>query len=113
VTAQRPFRPWGSLTDVPGVAVGHAQRIGDGWLSGVTVVVPPRGTVHTMLDGDAVFALATGTVAVSAEDHAALQVAAGDAVLLAVLDAVLAARGVRTTTIDVPGYLDLCPSTAP
>lgn len=69
--------------------------------------------VHTMLDGDAVFALATGTVAVAATDHAAVQAAAADAVLLAVLDAVLAARAVRTTTIDVPGYLDLCPSTAP
>lgn len=30
--------PAGSLTDVPGVRVGHAQRVGDGWLTGVTVV---------------------------------------------------------------------------
>ena len=36
---------WGSVTDVPGLRVGHAQRIGDGWLSGVTVVIPPPGTV--------------------------------------------------------------------
>src|SRR5512135_617354 len=36
---------WGSLTDVPGIAVGHAERVGDGWLSGVTVVVPPPGTI--------------------------------------------------------------------
>ncbi|MDP9825458.1 putative pantetheine hydrolase [Kineosporia succinea] len=36
---------WGSLTDVPGFRVGHAQRTEDGWLSGVTVVVPPAGTV--------------------------------------------------------------------
>lgn len=35
----------GSLTDVPGVRVGHAQREGDGWLTGVTVVLPPPGTL--------------------------------------------------------------------
>ncbi|WP_172465465.1 P1 family peptidase, partial [Arthrobacter sp. Hiyo1] len=33
------------ITDVPGIRVGHVQRIGDGWLSGVTVVLPPPGTV--------------------------------------------------------------------
>lgn len=33
------------ITDVPGVRVGHAQRTGDGWLTGVTVVLPPPGTV--------------------------------------------------------------------
>ena len=33
------------ITEVPGVRVGHAQRTGDGWLTGVTVVVPPPGTV--------------------------------------------------------------------
>ncbi len=33
------------LTDVPGIRVGHAQRLGDGWATGVTVVLPPVGTV--------------------------------------------------------------------
>lgn len=33
------------LTDVAGVAVGHHQRTGRGWLTGTTVVVPPPGTV--------------------------------------------------------------------
>jgi putative pantetheine hydrolase len=33
------------LTDVAGVAVGHTQRRGRGWLTGTTVVLPPRGTV--------------------------------------------------------------------
>lgn len=33
-----------AITDVAGVRVGHAQRIGDGWLTGVTVVLPPPGT---------------------------------------------------------------------
>ncbi len=33
------------ITDVPGVQVGHASRVGDGWATGVTVVLPPPGTV--------------------------------------------------------------------
>lgn len=33
--------PLNALTDVPGLRVGHATRAGDGWLSGVTVVLPP------------------------------------------------------------------------
>jgi len=36
---------WGAITDVPGVRVGHATRVGGGWLTGVTVVLPPPGTV--------------------------------------------------------------------
>ena len=32
------------LTDVAGIAVGQHQRIGRGWLTGTTVVVPPVGT---------------------------------------------------------------------
>ncbi len=35
----------GSIADVAGVQVGHSQRIGGGWLTGVTVVLPPPGTV--------------------------------------------------------------------
>jgi len=34
------------LTEVAGLRVGHRQRVGDGWLSGVTVVLcPPGGCV--------------------------------------------------------------------
>jgi len=33
-----------SLTDVPGVLVGHHQRTGDGWATGTTVVLLPPGT---------------------------------------------------------------------
>jgi putative pantetheine hydrolase len=33
----------GSITDVPGIRVGQAQRNGDGWLTGTTVVLPPDG----------------------------------------------------------------------
>ncbi len=36
--------PHNDLTDVPGLRVGHATRDEEGWLTGVTVVVPPRGT---------------------------------------------------------------------
>ena len=35
-----------SVTDVPGIRVGHASRSGDGWLTGTTVVLaPPEGAV--------------------------------------------------------------------
>ncbi|MET1059020.1 MAG: P1 family peptidase [Nocardioides sp.] len=30
-----------AITDVPGIRVGQAQRTGDGWLTGTTVVLPP------------------------------------------------------------------------
>ena len=66
--------------------------------------------VHTMLDGDAVFGLATGTVPMAPEETAVVEAAAADAVLLAVLDAVLSSRTTRTPVLDLPGYLDLCPS---
>lgn len=35
----------GSVTDVAGVRVGQVTRRGRGWLTGVTVVVPPPGTL--------------------------------------------------------------------
>lgn len=35
----------GSITDVAGLRIGHAQRTDDGWCTGVTVVLPPPGTV--------------------------------------------------------------------
>ena len=35
----------GSLTDVPGVTVGHHQRIGRGWQTGTTAVIVPGGAV--------------------------------------------------------------------
>ncbi len=37
--------PRNDITDVGGIAVGHHQRRGRGWLTGTTVVVPPVGTV--------------------------------------------------------------------
>ncbi len=38
----------GAITDVPGVRVGHVQKTDAGWLSGVTVVLPPPGTVGSV-----------------------------------------------------------------
>jgi putative pantetheine hydrolase len=35
--------PTNTLVDVAGLRVGHAQRTGDGWLSGTTVVLAPPG----------------------------------------------------------------------
>ncbi|KUM33813.1 P1 family peptidase [Arthrobacter sp. EPSL27] len=37
-----------AITDVPGLRVGQAGRAGGGWLSGVTVVLPPIGTVGSV-----------------------------------------------------------------
>jgi L-aminopeptidase/D-esterase-like protein len=69
--------------------------------------------VHTLIDGDVVFALATRQLPVEGPALIAVQSAAADAVLLAVLDAVLSARTTPTATGDVPGYTDLCPSALP
>jgi L-aminopeptidase/D-esterase-like protein len=38
----------GAITDVPGIRVGQVQRTGDGWLTGVTVVLPPPGTAGSV-----------------------------------------------------------------
>jgi putative pantetheine hydrolase len=35
--------PTNTLTDVPGIRVGHRTAVGDGWLSGTTVVLTPDG----------------------------------------------------------------------
>ncbi|MFC8304664.1 P1 family peptidase [Specibacter sp. NPDC057265] len=35
----------GAITDVPGIRVGQAQRVGGGWLTGVSVALPPPGTI--------------------------------------------------------------------
>ncbi|MEE9098271.1 P1 family peptidase [Pseudarthrobacter phenanthrenivorans] len=38
----------GTIADVPGIRVGHVQKDADGWLTGVTVVLPPQGTVGSV-----------------------------------------------------------------
>lgn len=42
--------PGNGLTDVTGVRVGHAQRTGDGWLTGTTVVLAPDVGAVTAVD---------------------------------------------------------------
>lgn len=37
--------PDNAITDVAGIAVGHHHRLGEGWATGVTVVLAPRRTV--------------------------------------------------------------------
>src|SRR6478672_8655881 len=36
------------ITYVAGIRIGHVQKSADGWLSGVTVVLPPPGTVGSV-----------------------------------------------------------------
>lgn len=42
-TTDSPLDEVGSITDVPGVLVGHHQRLSRGWQTGTTVVVVPEG----------------------------------------------------------------------
>lgn len=104
--------------------VAQAHRAAGAGHDGLARALRP---VHTLFDGDTVFVLSTGTVEpdVAAPDRpgpepmartagvAAVQAAAADAVLLAVLDAVLSATAVRTPGLDVPSYLDCWPSAWP
>lgn len=43
-----PLHGGGCLTDVPGVRVGHAQRVGRGWRTGTTVILLPENTVGSV-----------------------------------------------------------------
>jgi len=102
--------------------VATARRTASAGHDGLARALRP---VHTLVDGDTVFALATGDVdAVGASPSTwpgaadvggllAVQAAAADAVMLAVLDAVLSSTGVRTPALDVPGYLEAWPSGRP
>lgn len=49
MTAHTPLQPsglWpGGLSDIAGLRVGHCTRDTDGWLTGVTAVIPPPGTI--------------------------------------------------------------------
>ncbi|MFJ8674219.1 P1 family peptidase [Streptomyces sp. NPDC093589] len=42
--------PRDALTDVPGLRVGHARRVGDGALTGTTVVLTPEGSAVAAVD---------------------------------------------------------------
>ncbi|RLU94625.1 hydrolase [Streptomyces griseocarneus] len=45
-----PTGPLDALTDVPGLRVGHAQRVGDGALTGTTVVLTGEGGATAAVD---------------------------------------------------------------
>jgi putative pantetheine hydrolase len=84
---------------------GQARRAASAGHDGLARALRP---VHTLLDGDTVFTLATGEVEVpEVTDVAAVQAAAADAVTLAVLDAVLSATSVGTPACPAPAYLDV------
>jgi L-aminopeptidase/D-esterase-like protein len=68
---------------------------------------------HTLLDGDTVFTLATGQIPVDLLGLVAVQAAAADAVLLAILDAVLSTAGLVSDhpgSVSAPSYLDRYPA---
>ncbi|WP_442893305.1 P1 family peptidase, partial [Aquipuribacter sp. SD81] len=83
----------GFLPGPAGVRVGHADARGDGWLTGTTVVLPPPGTVGSVVVGGGgpgtreTDALAPGTL-VSTVD--AVVLSGGSAFGLAAADGVLA-----------------------
>lgn len=90
--------------------VAQCRRTATAGHDGIARAVRPA---HTLFDGDTVFALATGEVAVDLRQVVSVQAAGADAVLLACLDAVLAATAVTTPAVSVPAYLDVVPSAAP
>jgi L-aminopeptidase/D-esterase-like protein len=105
-----PEAPQGGNTTLVVVATNavldpaQARRTAMAGHAGIARAVDPS---HTLVDGDTVFALATGGVRVPAEALLPLQAAAATAVTLAVLDGVLAATATRTPAVDVPAYADL------
>ena len=85
----------------------RARRTASGAHAGLARALDPS---HTLVDGDTVFALATGEVPLPDGDVralVALQAAAASAVTLAVLDAVLSATTTPTAAGDVPGYTEI------
>jgi L-aminopeptidase/D-esterase-like protein len=91
-------------TDVTLDKAGCARLAGMGH-DGLARAIAP---VHTAMDGDTVFALATGTrPAPDLPDLIALQAAAADVVTRAVVHAVLAAETVHTPVATYYAYRDL------
>ncbi len=82
----------------------RARRTATAGHSGLARALDPA---HTLVDGDTVFVLATGEVAVPEQALLPLQAAAATAVTLAVMDGVLSATATRTSAVDVPAYADL------
>ena len=111
--AERPIRP-GTATTIGVIATdatltkAQCQKVSGLGHDGLARAVSP---VHTLLDGDTLFTLATGTrPAPELPALHALMVAAGECVTRAVGHAVLAATSVRTAGADLRSYRDAFPS---
>ena len=88
-------------TDAP-LTKAQCQRLAGAGHDGLARAIRP---VHTMSDGDTLFALATGMS--GALDFNVLCTMAGEAVARACVNAVLAARGVTTEALALPSASDL------
>jgi L-aminopeptidase/D-esterase-like protein len=88
----------------------RARRTATAAHSGLARALDPA---HTLVDGDAVFTLATGELPVPDDGLVAVQSAAATALLLAILDGVLAATSTRTPALAVPSYAAVLTGTGP
>ncbi|HRL31394.1 MAG TPA: P1 family peptidase, partial [Ottowia sp.] len=88
-------------TDAP-LAKAQCQRLAGAGHDGLARAIRP---VHTMSDGDTLFALATGQA--PALDFNVLCIMAAEAVARACVNAVRAAEGIKTDTFDLPSASDL------
>ena len=113
VFAEQPLRP-GLATTIGVVATdatldkARCRRVAALGHDGLSRALHP---VHTLLDGDTLFTLATGgRPAPELPDLHALMVAAGDCVTRAVGHALLSATSVSTGAVDLRSYADAFPS---
>ncbi|MGO4341811.1 P1 family peptidase [Pedococcus sp. 2YAF34] len=111
--AERPIRP-GTATTIGVVATdatltkAQCQKVAGLGHDGLARALHP---VHTLLDGDTLFTLATGErPPPDLPGLHALMVAAGDCVTRAVGHAVLAATSVSNGAVDLRSYRDAFPS---
>ncbi len=96
-------------TDV-GLTKSQCARVAGSGHDGMARAINP---IHTMYDGDTLFALATGDkVAPSAQEFHVLLTAAAEVVTRAIVRGMLAARTVTTPAGTWRGYLDAFPSVA-
>ena len=93
-------------TDAP-LTKAQCQRLADAGHDGLARAIRP---VHTMSDGDTLFALSTGMA--GALDFNVLCTMAGEAVARACVNAVRAAQGVTTDTLALPSASDLIAASA-
>ena len=93
-------------TDAP-LTKAQCQRLADAGHDGLARAIRP---VHTMSDGDTLFALSTGMA--GALDFNVLCTMAGEAVARACVNAVQSAQGMTTDTLALPSASDLIAASA-